>query len=159
MIIIRINHFVIIIKISVIILISLNGNFPVSQGLNQCAQFSLNQKLNKAGGAPDCRGWNLRSQSARMDENKSTKSLGQNAYDIIVDYSGYSSLAGLIFVFMTNLPSIGRVIMYLMWTKLQFFWNFKPFFSENRRNVFQTDGIRPNCCKGFHHFHWPVSLF
>ncbi len=33
-IIIAINHFVIIIKISIIILISLNGNFPVSQGLS-----------------------------------------------------------------------------------------------------------------------------
>ena len=30
-------------------------------------------------------------------------------YDIVVDYSGYSTLAGLIYVFMPGQPCIGKV--------------------------------------------------
>ena len=33
----------------------------------------------------------------------------EDAYDIVVDYSGYSTLAGLIYVFMPNQPFIGKV--------------------------------------------------
>ena len=48
-----------------------------------------------------------------MEENKSSrKPFVQDVYDIVVDYSGYSSLAGMIFVFMPDLPTIGRVIMH-----------------------------------------------
>jgi hypothetical protein len=31
-------------------------------------------------------------------------------YDIVVDYSGYSTLAGLIYVFMPGQPLIGKVL-------------------------------------------------
>ena len=33
-------------------------------------------------------------------------------YDIVVDYSGHSTLAGLIYVFMPGQPCIGKVSLY-----------------------------------------------
>jgi hypothetical protein len=39
-------------------------------------------------------------------ENKSKR---QEMYDIVVDYSGYSTLAGLIYIFMPEQPMIGKV--------------------------------------------------
>ena len=41
--------------------------------------------------------------------NVAKKSFTQDAYEIVVDYSGYSTLAGLIYVFMPNQPFIGKV--------------------------------------------------
>ena len=37
------------------------------------------------------------------------KSRIKEMYDIVVDYSGYSTLAGLIYVFMPGQPRIGKV--------------------------------------------------
>jgi hypothetical protein len=43
------------------------------------------------------------------DNPRTTKPCSQDAYNIVAGYSEYSSLAGLIFVFMPNLPCVGRV--------------------------------------------------
>jgi hypothetical protein len=45
-------------------------------------------------------------------ETKSSRT--KEMYDIVVDYSGYSTLAGLIYVFMPGQPFIGKVMMYLI---------------------------------------------
>ena len=53
--------------------------------------------------------------SSKMDENNQSLHHGKRnrtkeMYDIVVDYSGYSTLAGLIYVFMPGQPYIGKVI-------------------------------------------------
>jgi hypothetical protein len=40
------------------------------------------------------------------DESKSKR---QEMYDIVIDYSGYSTLAGLIYIFMPEQPLMGKV--------------------------------------------------
>jgi hypothetical protein len=44
------------------------------------------------------------------EENPTTtKPCSQDAYNIVAGYSEYSSLAGLIFIFMPDLPCVGKV--------------------------------------------------
>ena len=44
----------------------------------------------------------------QLVETKSPRT--KQMYDIVVDYSGYSTLAGLIYVFMPGQPFIGKVM-------------------------------------------------
>jgi hypothetical protein len=46
----------------------------------------------------------------QLVEPKSSRT--KEMYDIVVDYSGYSTLAGLIYVFMPGQPFIGKVMMF-----------------------------------------------
>ncbi len=61
-----------------------------------------------------------------MEPKKPSSEFVQHAYEIVVDYSGYSTLAGLIYVFMPNQPFIGKVsnfvILYVE-VFLSFFYN------------------------------------
>jgi hypothetical protein len=47
-----------------------------------------------------------------MATKKPSSEFVQNAYEIVVDYSGYSTLAGLIYVFMPNQPFFGKVRLF-----------------------------------------------
>ena len=51
-----------------------------------------------------------------MSSKKPTSEFVQNAYEIVVDYSGYSTLAGLIYVFMPNQPFVGKVMLLPIYT-------------------------------------------
>ena len=54
-----------------------------------------------------------------MSSKKPTSEFVQNAYEIVVDYSGYSTLAGLIYVFMPNQPFVGKVMLLLIYNVYQ----------------------------------------
>jgi hypothetical protein len=55
----------------------------------------------------------------QLVETKSSRT--KEMYDIVVDYSGYSTLAGLIYVFMPGQPFIGKVKALAITPFVQFF--------------------------------------